>query len=601
MSPSAVVDRAHPLGVAAGEVVVDGDDVDALAGERVEARPASVAGERLALAGLHLGDVAAVEDHAADELHVEVAHAHRAPPGLADEREASRAGGRRACSPSCARARAARRSARAAPRRTVELELGLEARRSRRRASRTGGTAWTRRCSAHGRGGPCVERSSGGVNSRAVRPMVPGVRIKVPFARESGPAPGVVSVRQAVCDASRAVIGYEVLTGDPDAPPASARFCARALLEAFTDVDLDLVAPHHPAYLTVAPALLLRLDMLPVAPDRVVLQIETATTVHEEVVAAVSRLAGLRLRLRRRRSAVARRRCRTCPRSGSCGSTWPSIDPVAVGRRVVRPFLAAGLRGARRGRRVLPGLRGLRRCRLPRLPGPLPRPARARPGARRRARRDGHRRRAARARPRQRAPRGAHRPRPRAQLPPAALRQLRLLHAPARDRHRPRGDHAHRRAHDAPLGARRRPRRRRPAPRRAAHRRARARAHDGARRRRPARARAPTTPSRSASSRCCRRSSTGRWSRPSAASASPPTSRTRCSTAARPTARCSTAWSATSTGRSSAARAPRASIASTRPTAPRWRGSSRCARKSSAAPSPRLAPRRAAHCPAVRR
>ena len=34
----------------------------------------------------------------------------------------------------------------------------------------------------------------------------------------------------------------------------------------------------------MAPALLLRLDMLPVAPDRVVLQIETATAVHEEVV-----------------------------------------------------------------------------------------------------------------------------------------------------------------------------------------------------------------------------------------------------------------------------------------------------------------------------
>ncbi len=82
-----VVDRAHPLGVAPGEVVVDGDDVDAVAGERVEA-DGERGGERLALAGLHLGDVAAVEDHAADQLHVEVAHAHRAPAGLADEREA---------------------------------------------------------------------------------------------------------------------------------------------------------------------------------------------------------------------------------------------------------------------------------------------------------------------------------------------------------------------------------------------------------------------------------------------------------------------------------------------------------------------------------
>ena len=104
---------------------------------------------------------------------------------------------------------------------------------------------------------------------------------------------GVVGVRQAVCDASRAVVGYEVLTGDPDAPPASARYSARALLEAFTDVDLDLIAPHHPAYLTVGPALLLRMDLLPVAPDRVVMQLETVEALHEEVVAAVTRLSGL--------------------------------------------------------------------------------------------------------------------------------------------------------------------------------------------------------------------------------------------------------------------------------------------------------------------
>jgi c-di-GMP phosphodiesterase len=104
---------------------------------------------------------------------------------------------------------------------------------------------------------------------------------------------GVVGVRQAVCDASRAVVGYEVLTGDPDAPPASARFSARALLEAFTDVDLDLIAPHHPAYLTVGPALLLRMDLLPVAPDRVVMQLEAVDAVHDEVVAAVNRLSAM--------------------------------------------------------------------------------------------------------------------------------------------------------------------------------------------------------------------------------------------------------------------------------------------------------------------
>ena len=57
-----------------------------VAGQRVQ-----VAGERgherLALAGLHLGDVAVVERHAADELHVEVAHAQRAHAGLAHGRE----------------------------------------------------------------------------------------------------------------------------------------------------------------------------------------------------------------------------------------------------------------------------------------------------------------------------------------------------------------------------------------------------------------------------------------------------------------------------------------------------------------------------------
>ena len=71
------VDLAHPLAVAAGQVVVHGDDVHVVAVERVQ-----VAGqrghERLALAGLHLGDLPVVERHAADELHVEVAQAERA-------------------------------------------------------------------------------------------------------------------------------------------------------------------------------------------------------------------------------------------------------------------------------------------------------------------------------------------------------------------------------------------------------------------------------------------------------------------------------------------------------------------------------------------
>ena len=59
---------AHPLAVALGQVIVDGDDVDALAGEGVE-----VGGQGghqgLALAGLHLGDAALVQHDAAHQLH----------------------------------------------------------------------------------------------------------------------------------------------------------------------------------------------------------------------------------------------------------------------------------------------------------------------------------------------------------------------------------------------------------------------------------------------------------------------------------------------------------------------------------------------------
>ncbi len=60
--------------------------MDAVAGERVE-----VAGkggdEGLAFAGLHLGDLALVEDHAADELNIEVAHLHGTQASLADDGE----------------------------------------------------------------------------------------------------------------------------------------------------------------------------------------------------------------------------------------------------------------------------------------------------------------------------------------------------------------------------------------------------------------------------------------------------------------------------------------------------------------------------------
>ena len=58
----------------------------ALAGQRVEVHRQR-GGEGLAFAGAHLGDLAVVEHHAADQLHVEVAHAVDPLAGLADDRK----------------------------------------------------------------------------------------------------------------------------------------------------------------------------------------------------------------------------------------------------------------------------------------------------------------------------------------------------------------------------------------------------------------------------------------------------------------------------------------------------------------------------------
>ena len=86
LEPEEPVDLAHPLGVALGQVVVDGDQVHAAARERVEVRRER-GDEGLALAGLHLRDPAEVQRGAAHDLHVEVPLPERALPGLAHRRE----------------------------------------------------------------------------------------------------------------------------------------------------------------------------------------------------------------------------------------------------------------------------------------------------------------------------------------------------------------------------------------------------------------------------------------------------------------------------------------------------------------------------------
>ncbi len=77
---------AHELALVAGEVVVDRDDVHAARCDGVEVGRQG-GDQGLALARLHLGDVAEVEGRAAHDLDVEVAEAERTAGRLADRGE----------------------------------------------------------------------------------------------------------------------------------------------------------------------------------------------------------------------------------------------------------------------------------------------------------------------------------------------------------------------------------------------------------------------------------------------------------------------------------------------------------------------------------
>ena len=84
--PEALIDRRHPLGVAPRQVVVEGEDVDAAAGQRVERRRHHRR-QRLALAGLHLGNRALVHGESGDNLLVEGPHAEEVVRQFASQRE----------------------------------------------------------------------------------------------------------------------------------------------------------------------------------------------------------------------------------------------------------------------------------------------------------------------------------------------------------------------------------------------------------------------------------------------------------------------------------------------------------------------------------
>ena len=84
--PQVSVDAPHPFGIAARQIVVHRDDVDAGAWQCVE-----VGRQRrhqcLALSGAHFGNLAAMQDDAADHLDVIVTLAKHALGGLAHGRE----------------------------------------------------------------------------------------------------------------------------------------------------------------------------------------------------------------------------------------------------------------------------------------------------------------------------------------------------------------------------------------------------------------------------------------------------------------------------------------------------------------------------------
>ena len=72
---------AHPLAVTACQIVVDRDDVDALARQCVQIGRQN-GDQRLAFTGLHLGDSALMQDDAADDLYREGLHPQDAPGRL---------------------------------------------------------------------------------------------------------------------------------------------------------------------------------------------------------------------------------------------------------------------------------------------------------------------------------------------------------------------------------------------------------------------------------------------------------------------------------------------------------------------------------------
>ena len=82
------IELAHPLGIAFGQVVVDGNHMHAAPAQSVQI-DGQGGDQGFSFTGLHFGDLALVQHHAADQLHVEVPHLEHPPAGFADHAKAS--------------------------------------------------------------------------------------------------------------------------------------------------------------------------------------------------------------------------------------------------------------------------------------------------------------------------------------------------------------------------------------------------------------------------------------------------------------------------------------------------------------------------------
>ena len=80
------IQLAHPLRVAFSQIIVNCDDMDAASTEGVEV-DGQRRDQRLTFSGLHFGDLAGVQHHASNQLHIEMPHVQDAATGLAHDRE----------------------------------------------------------------------------------------------------------------------------------------------------------------------------------------------------------------------------------------------------------------------------------------------------------------------------------------------------------------------------------------------------------------------------------------------------------------------------------------------------------------------------------